>query len=556
MRPRPILETALRALDVFLPPGCRDGVDRQRGRILVALAFGLGTMAALGAVLRQNVARFHPAALALLVLCVGVFLLTPWLFRATGAWRTASLLLVLAFGALIVGAGALAGGVDAPVMVALPLVPILTSILLGARAGLGATLAALGAAALLALAPGWGLELPPAPFVGRQTTVARALVLAVAIGVSGFLAAAIERRLRRSEELYRRLFEQSKDAVTLSTPDGRLLDVNQAGVELYGFGSREEMLAWDVREAYDDPAEREALLARLAAAGYVKSYATSHRTRAGELRVLEGTTSTLRGERGEVELLLAILRDVTDRRRAETEREELLGRLREKNADLEAFTYAASHDLKGPLISMRGLLRILAEDAAAQDVGRLQQGIDLLGRTVEKMRALIDGLLELALLGREGVAATELEMGDVAREAVETLAAGAADAAVEVEIAPDLPRARGDRTLLRTIFQNLVDNAVRFSAGSPGARVRIGARREGAATVFLVADNGPGIPPEHRETVFSLGKKLDPERSRTGIGLTSVRRAVELQGGRVWVESEGAGRGSTFCFTLPVREPA
>ncbi len=101
------------------------------------------------------------------------------------------------------------------------------------------------------------------------------------------------------------------------------------------------------------------------------------------------------------------------------------------------------------------------------------------------------------------------------------------------------------------MLQNLIENAVKFSAGEPAPRVRIGLRRNATGEdVYFVEDNGIGISAEHRESIFALFEQLDEDKGGTGIGLTTVKRAVEAHGGRIWVESEGAGAGSTFCFTL------
>jgi signal transduction histidine kinase len=120
-----------------------------------------------------------------------------------------------------------------------------------------------------------------------------------------------------------------------------------------------------------------------------------------------------------------------------------------------------------------------------------------------------------------------------------------------VEIAPDLPVVWADRPRLLEVFQNLVENAAKFTGGQSAPRIEIGARRDGETRVFYVKDNGRGIDPRFLERVFELFAKLDPGADGTGVGLALVRRIVEAHGGRVWAESDGSGRGATFCFTLP-----
>jgi signal transduction histidine kinase len=118
-----------------------------------------------------------------------------------------------------------------------------------------------------------------------------------------------------------------------------------------------------------------------------------------------------------------------------------------------------------------------------------------------------------------------------------------------------LPPVFGDRRRLLEVIQNLIDNAVKFIGDPPRPWVRVGWRRDGDEAVYFVADNGRGIEPRFHDKVFGLFERLDDGVEGTGIGLAMAKRIVELHGGRIWVESEGAGQGSTFCFTLPAQPP-
>jgi signal transduction histidine kinase len=121
-------------------------------------------------------------------------------------------------------------------------------------------------------------------------------------------------------------------------------------------------------------------------------------------------------------------------------------------------------------------------------------------------------------------------------------------------IAPDLPRVRGDRIRITEVVQNLLDNAAKFMGDQTTPCIHIGGCAANGEASLFVRDNGIGIDPVHRDRIFGLFDKLDPKGEGTGVGLALVKRIVDAHGGRIWVESEGAGKGATFRFTLPTPE--
>ena len=224
--------------------------------------------------------------------------------------------------------------------------------------------------------------------------------------------------------------------------------------------------------------------------------------------------------------------------------------LEAKAAELEQFAYTISHDLKSPLITINSFLSYIREAAESGDTERLREDLERVGAAAGHMRRLLEDLLELSRIGRivnppEPVALTEL-----AREAVEHVVGNPGDEGVQVDVSPDLPLAYGDRLRLVEVFENLLENAIKYR-GADRPRVRIASRRDGDEVCTCVSDNGIGIDPAHQAKVFDLFTKLDPGTEGSGIGLAIVRRIIEVHGGRIWVESPGTGGGSTFCFTLP-----
>ncbi len=168
------------------------------------------------------------------------------------------------------------------------------------------------------------------------------------------------------------------------------------------------------------------------------------------------------------------------------------------------------------------------------------------------MQQLLADLLELSRIGRVVNPPEEVDLGAVACEALAMVAGPVAERGVEVTVAPHLPPVIGDRLRLIEVYQNLLENAVKYMGDQPAPRIEVGSRLSDAnETVFYVADNGMGIEPAYHKKIFRLFERLSAETEGTGIGLALVKRIVEVHDGKVRVESDGKGRGSTFCLALP-----
>ena len=242
-------------------------------------------------------------------------------------------------------------------------------------------------------------------------------------------------------------------------------------------------------------------------------------------------------------------------REAQAGRERLIRELEAKNAELESFTYTVSHDLRSPLVTIKGFLTHLGRDLESGDRSRAAADIARIRGAAEKMEGLLGDLLELSRVGRIVGPPIEIPFEDVVNEALFLLQGRITARGASVEVAAGLPAVWGDRARLVQVVQNLVDNALKFTAGKTEARVEIGWRPgpPGTGPVLLIRDNGIGLAPEHLDTVFGLFRRLDPHVEGSGIGLALVRRIVEVHGGRAWAESPGLGQGTTFCFTLAPR---
>lgn len=388
-------------------------------------------------------------------------------------------------------------------------------------------------------------------------------VIKVAANVLG---AAIKRQLdedalknelterKRAEDNYRSIFNNSIDGIFQSLDDGRFITVNPAMARIYGYESPEEMIHTinDIgAQLYVDANQRDEVRRRLRSGERLIGYETFEYRKDGSTFWTSMTAQAVMDETGKALYYEGTVEDITPRKQAEVEREQLISDLEAKNTELERFTYTVSHDLKSPLVTINGFLGYLEQDAASGNKERLKKDIQRIQDAVHKMQRLLNELLELSRIGRIMNTPQNIPFNELINEALEIVQGRLSERHIQVKIQPNLPSIFGDKPRLVEVLQNLIDNAAKYMGPQPEPLIEIGHQNEqDGKPVFFVRDNGIGIAPEYHERVFGLFNKLDPESEGTGIGLTLVKRIIEVHGGRIWVSSD-VGKGSTFYFTLP-----
>ena len=249
--------------------------------------------------------------------------------------------------------------------------------------------------------------------------------------------------------------------------------------------------------------------------------------------------------------IVGAVQDITEQKHVEADRESLIKELEAKNAELERFTYTVSHDLKSPLITIKGFLGYVEKDAREGNFDMLPSSIQRINNAADKMQELLNDLLELSRIGRLMNPASDMPFGQIVREALEMVHGALEEKHVAVEVQENMPTVHGDRVRLTEVVQNLVENAIKFMGTQSAPRIQIGTQGlDNGKPVFFVRDNGQGFDPQFADRIFGLFNKLDPHSEGTGIGLTLVKRIVEFHGGRIWAEST-PGQGAVFYFTLP-----
>lgn len=278
--------------------------------------------------------------------------------------------------------------------------------------------------------------------------------------------------------------------------------------------------------------------------------------------VFEVVVDPILDENQELVGAVHIMTDITRRKIAEREilklNEELEQRVVERtaqleasNKELEAFTYSVSHDLRAPLRHINGYVNLLIDKFSADLPEKAQYYLTTITDAAGQMGTLIDDLLKFSRTGRQEVQKTKIEMNRLVREVVETLKQDTEKREIRWEV-QELPHVSGDYSLLKQVWVNLLENAVKFTRFIKKAEISIGFKEEEKNFVFFVRDNGVGFNMKYAHKLFGVFQRLHSvaEFEGTGIGLANVQRIIHKHKGRVWAEAE-PGQGATFFFSLP-----
>lgn len=360
-----------------------------------------------------------------------------------------------------------------------------------------------------------------------------------------------ERALQDSEMLFRAVLNNTVEGMITITERGIVELFNPAAERIFGF-SWEEVVGENIMFLMPEPDKGKH-------DGYLKNY-----LRTGEAKII-GIGREVIGRRkdglvfpmdlsvsemfiGKKRLFIAVVRDITQRKQAEKEREALLEDLERANRELKDFAYVVSHDLKEPLRGISSLTQWITEDYAdvLGSAGREQLG-HLLENT-QRMHHLIEGILAYSRIGRQKPVAVRLDSGKTAKVTVDSIAKSDT---IDIRIEGAFPEVVYHEIHLEQIFQNLVGNAVKH-LGKPSGEIVLSCRSAGEFWEFRVRDDGVGIPERHFERIFKMFETLDRKNyaESTGVGLALVKKITAAHGGKVWVESK-VGQGSSFFFTVP-----
>lgn len=364
-----------------------------------------------------------------------------------------------------------------------------------------------------------------------------------------------QRAVAESEERKAAVLRSTLDSIIAMDHNGCVTEFNPAAELAFGY-TRQEAIGKRLADLVVPARFREAHMAGLKR--YVETGEAHVLGKRLELPAMrkdgsefESELTITRNDSDGSPAFTGVLRDITERKKSEAEREQLIKALARSNQELDQFAYVASHDLKAPLRGIANLSQWIEEDLGEALAGENKSQMELLRGRVHRMEALIDGILQYSRAGRAKARPESIDTGVLVRDVVELMSP---PRETTIQIEPDMPTVRAEKVPLQQVFMNLIGNAIKHT-GRNSPLIDVSWSDAGPFFEFTVRDNGQGIASKYHERIFGIFQTLEARDKveGTGIGLSVVQKIVEAKGGKVWVESE-IGRGAQFKFLWPKTE--
>ncbi len=362
----------------------------------------------------------------------------------------------------------------------------------------------------------------------------------------------VEETFEHKENLLQMIISATSEAMISIGNDGLITLFNPAAEEMFGY-KKEDMLGQPLDRLMPEQYRHhhsqylQSYFATGKPDGIIGSTVELPALRSdGQIFQMEMSLSA--GSLGDKQFVIAVARDITERKKIQLSQDELLKKVDNINKELKDFVSIVSHDLKAPLRGIKTLANWILSDCSDKLGDQGSKQMNLLLERVERMYNLIEGALQYSRAGLSQEKQVQVDLNKFIPEIINMVVP---PENITVTIENELPVIECEETHIMQLFQNLLSNAIKYM-DKPQGWIKIGCVKQDGFWKFSVADNGPGIEEKHFEKIFKIFQALPtcPDFEGTGVGLTVTKKIVELYGGRIWVESK-IGEGSTFFFTFP-----
>ncbi|MGY5354727.1 PAS domain-containing sensor histidine kinase [Wenyingzhuangia sp. IMCC45467] len=355
-----------------------------------------------------------------------------------------------------------------------------------------------------------------------------------------------EKRLKAERQKYSNIIANMNLGLIEVDNDDKILFVNQSFEEMSGY-AKQDLIGKSGSSIFLSKESKEKLAAEdiKRKKGTSNSYELEVCTKTGETKhwLISGAPNY--DLKGEVVGSIGVHLDITNLKRLEKQKEELLNELAKSNESLQEYAHVVSHDLKSPLRSINALVSWIKEDNK-ENLDELScQNLLLIEKTLEKMENLISDVLEYSSIGANVDLSQNVDINNLTADVMPLLYV---PKNIHINIESGLPNVTGDKMKLQQLFQNLLSNAVKFCDKEVG-KIVVASKDIGTHYQFSISDNGMGIEEKYFDKIFKIFHSLNKRKDSSGIGLSIVKKIVELHQGNIWLESE-VDKGTTFYFTI------
>jgi len=405
------------------------------------------------------------------------------------------------------------------------------------------------------------------PHIGKRTMILNARRIHGAENKTEMILLAIEditerkraEALSASEVRYRRLFESAKDGIMiLDAETGIIIDMNPFLIEMLGY-SKEQFLGKAIWEMgfFKDIASNKDKFMELQQQEYIRYEDLSLKNADDGQRVEVEFVSNVYAVDHQT-VIQCNIRDITERKQMEHKLHEAYQKIKTRQKELEminkhldSFAYSISHDLRAPLRAISGFAQVLIDTQGGKVNEEMRHYLDRISDGAKKMGQLIDDLLDFSRATRSEIKYEKINVENIVNDLVKAYRDVELDRDIEFIVHP-LGEVEADKEMLKVVFSNLLQNAVKFTTYREKARIEIGSEQKEDHIQFYVKDNGIGFDMRYKDKLFKAFQRLQTDQrfTGTGIGLTIVERIVSKHGGNIWAKGE-VDKGAEFCFTLP-----